>query len=93
MKNLILKEKILSKKLETETIINFNDLEKECQISTRQKVIKNRMKKLGVAPSHTQSDFACYRVPKKWIKVSPPRKVSEAQRKAARERAKKTVSG
>ena len=36
-------------KQEIETVINFNDAEKVAYIQTRQKSMKNRMKKLGGA--------------------------------------------
>lgn len=76
-------------RIETETVISMNDEEDFAQISTRQRTVKTRMRKLGVEVNHKQADYECYRLPKKWIKISPPRKVSKAQRKAARERAKK----
>ncbi|MGH7890497.1 MAG: hypothetical protein ACRENF_08110 [Thermodesulfobacteriota bacterium] len=72
------------KKIEIETVISFNDEEGFTQISTRQKRIKSRMAKLGVKPHHKQGDYECYRVPKRWIKISSPRKVTEIQRETAR---------
>lgn len=74
-------------RIETETVICMNDEEDFAQISTRQRTIKTRMRKLGMERNHKQADYECFRVPKCWVKISPPRKVSEAQRKAARERA------
>ena len=74
------------KKIETETVISFNDEEGFAQISTRQKRVKSRMAKLGVQPHHRQADYECFRVPKKWIKISAPRKVSESVREEARNR-------
>jgi len=72
------------KKIETETVISFNDEESFAQISTRQKRIKTRMAKLGVNPHHKQADYECFRIPKGWIRINPPRKVSESQRETAR---------
>lgn len=72
------------KRVERETVISFNDEEEQARISTRQKKVKTRLKKLGVAPHSKQSDYECYMVPKSWIKISPPKRVSENQRKAAR---------
>lgn len=74
------------KKIETETVISMNDEESFAQISTRQQKVKNRMAKTGVEPHHKQGDYECFRVPKRWIKISAPRKVSEEQREIARQR-------
>jgi hypothetical protein len=74
---------------ETETVINFNDAEDDAWIATRQKRVKSMMRKRGIKPFRTQGDYECYLVPKRWVKVSPPRRVSETQRKIARERFKK----
>ena len=76
-------------RLETETVINFNDAESTAYISTRQQTIKTKMRKLGVEPDHKQADYECYEVPKRWIKISPPRRVSEKQREHARQLGKK----
>lgn len=72
------------KKIETETIISFNDNEPYAQISTRQKTVKTRMAKLGIKPHHKQGDYECYRVPKRWIKINPPKEMSETQKESAR---------
>jgi hypothetical protein len=71
-------------KAERETVINFNDDEQVASIATRQKRVKTRFQKLGVEPTRKQGDYVCYMVPKSWIKISPPKQVSENQRKAAR---------
>lgn len=71
-------------KLETETVINFNDAEGVAYISTRQRSMVTRMKKLGVEPNYSQADYDVYEVPKKWIKISPPRKLTEKQLEARR---------
>ena len=76
-------------KLETETVINFNDSEQQAWVATRQRRIKTIMQKLGIEPVRKQGDYSCYLLPKKYIKISPPRKVSDEQREKARERAKK----
>ena len=70
-------------RLERETVVNFNDLEKVAYISTRQQSVKTRLKKLGIEPIHKQADYEVYEVPKNWIKISKPKKVSDSQRKAA----------
>lgn len=73
-------------KIENETVISFNDEEDFAQISTRQKRVKTRMAKLRVEPHHKQADYECYRVPKTWINIRPPWKVSDSARQGARER-------
>ena len=71
-------------KAERETVISFNDEEGEARISTRQKRVKTRLRKLGVEPYRKQGDYECYHVPTSWIRFNPPKKVSESQREAAR---------
>jgi len=71
-------------KLERETVINFNDEEQVARIATRQKKVKTRLKKLGVEPHSKQGDYECYLVPTSWIRIGPPKRVSENQRNAAR---------
>ena len=66
-------------KQEIETVINFNDAEKVAYIQTRQKSMKNRMKKLGVEPSHTQAGYEALKFLKKSIKIRLPRKLSKKQ--------------
>ncbi len=75
-------------KIEIETIINFNMGDKMAWIATRMKSIKTLMRKLGREPYRMQGDYACYLVPKSWIRISPLRKVSEKQRRLASERMK-----
>lgn len=75
----------IMKRIERETIINFNDGENEAGIETFSRGLKTRLRKLGIVPIRIQGEHESYRVPKQWIKVSPPRRVSERQRNAARE--------
>jgi hypothetical protein len=76
-------------KYETETGILWNDEERHATVYTRHKRIMRQMEKRGVKPVDTQYQGSeviscCYHVPKSWIKITPPRKVSEKQREAAR---------
>ncbi len=71
-------------KVERETVINFNDEEQVASIGTRQKKVKTHLKKLGIELHHKQADYECFLVPKSWIKITPPKRVSENQRNAAR---------
>ena len=71
-------------KIETETVINFNDGEKDASISTRQKSVKTKLAKLGVVPHHTQADYEVYIVPKTWIKFRKGRILSEKEKETIR---------
>lgn len=76
---------------ERETIINFNEAEAIAGIYTHNIALKNRLLKL----SQTEPDLRIIRqsndmleveVPKKWIRVSPPKKLSEESRQKMAER-------
>ena len=85
---------------EMETIVNFNDAEPVASVYTLNKALQNRLAKLAAErpeeciadPDARLSDgmAVSYIVPKKWIKVSPPREVvlSEEQKQRYRERMK-----
>ena len=86
--------------LERETIINFNEEEQEARIYTFNKALQTRLRKLSserpkdccLDPDDrlTGNGAAAFIVPKRWVKVAPPRTVtmSEEQAEAARERLK-----
>lgn len=78
---------------EKETIINFNEGDQTASVYTYSRRLQNKLNKLvGVNPdiSIERQDDECttYIVPKKWIKVSPPRQVNytDAQKAAMAER-------
>lgn len=80
-------------RLEQETIINYNEEEKTATVYTFNRGLKAKLAKLAAERPEDcvlSEDYAngsqTYTVPKRWIKVSPPRKVSEEQKKAAAER-------
>lgn len=77
-------------KLEQETIINYNNEEAEADIFTYDRRLITRLKKAGVELIDNNGDgsYSC-KVPKKWVKVSPPKKVSEEARAKFAERSKK----
>ena len=75
-------------KLETETVINFNDAEKIASVSTRQKSVKLKLSKLGYVPHHNQADYEVYLVPKTCIRFRNARVLSEESRLAMAERMK-----
>lgn len=83
------------KKCERETIININDAENVASLSTSQQWMKNKIKKLaekrpGEVEIIENDEYILFaKFPKKWIRISPTRVVSEEQRMKAAERLKK----
>lgn len=77
-----------------ETIINFNAEEKTANCFTLDKTVKRKWEKLieerpeEVKVIKRNEDLLEIEVPKKWVKVRPPRKMSDEQREAASERLK-----
>lgn len=77
---------------ERETVINFNDEEKVAVVYTCNRALRRKMDKLAEErpdECRTVTSFensATYEVPKKWVKVSPPRFVSDEQKEAIRAR-------
>ena len=74
-------------KYEKETIINFNEAEKVASVYTHNKALKRKLAALTeqypdeciiMSTNHDAMGIE-YIVPKRWIKVSPPRKTSESQ--------------
>lgn len=73
-------------KIERETVVSFNMAEGHAEIATRMKSVKTKMRKLGIKPNKAQADYEVYKVPKNYVRIGPPRKVGEKQRKSASER-------
>lgn len=78
---------------EKETIINYNNEESTAQVFTYHRALQNKLNKLiGVNPDISVlrygDEWTEYIVPKKWIKVSPPRQINytDEQRAAMAER-------
>ena len=76
-------------KYETETVITFNDDSDNATVYTCHKRIMTMIEKRGIEPKkeYVNSKRVVakqYEVPKKWVKIYPPRQVSESQREAAR---------
>lgn len=75
-------------KIEQETIIIYNELEKTANIDTCNKALSKKLKALEqerpeeVRFVREDSLGVRYIVPKKWVKVNPSRILSEAQKKA-----------
>lgn len=83
--------------VERETIITYNEQEKTAVVYTCNPVLKRKLDGLTAArPDECKllrrfpdGVGVEYEVPKKWVKVSPPRFVSEETRAALAERAKR----
>lgn len=83
-------------KIEQETSIVFNATEDSALVWSASPVFLKRMEKLGVEPYQVgrrgeHGESRAYRVPKKWVKVHPPRQprqLSPEQLARARENAR-----
>ena len=74
-------------KLEQETSILYNNEEDTAEIFTYDKRLINKLNKRGVELIDKNNDGSYFcTVPKKWIKISPPKQVSDSQREAFRQR-------
>ena len=76
---------------ERETIINFNEAEPTAGIYTHNVALRNKLLKLSQSEPDLKvirrgEDMLEVEVPKKWIKVSPPKKLSEEARRKMAER-------
>lgn len=77
---------------ERETIINYNEEEATASVYTHNRALINKLKGLvkeyNLEVEQLESAYE-FTVPKKWIKVKPPRKVSAENREKMSQRAKK----
>lgn len=83
---------------ERETIINFNEAESTAGIYTHNVALRNKLLKL----SQTEPELRIIRqsedmlevdVPKKWIRVSPPKKLSKETRQKMADRLNSNKNG
>lgn len=72
---------------ERETVILFNEAEKTADIYTHNPALKKQLAKLGatypeLVKQETENRYGgqMFVIPKKWIRVKPPRVLSPAQR-------------
>lgn len=83
---------------EQETIINYNAAEHTATVYTRDKTVMRRLDALVVEyPEHYriigETDIdKTYEMPKSFVNYRKPRRLSDEQREAARERLRKTVA-
>ena len=76
---------------EKETIINYNEAESSANIYTHNVALRNKLLNLSQTEAdlrmiHLGADMIEVEVPKKWIRVNPPRKLSEQTRLELKER-------
>ena len=77
---------------ERETIINYNEGEPYASIYTHNAALRRRLDQLlktrpdEIGVIRTCDNFTEYVVPKKWIKVAPPRRTSDEAKERARQR-------
>ena len=77
---------------EQETIISYNEGDKAASVYTHNKALRRKLEKLALerpAECRLTATFcdgraADYEVPKGWVKISPARVASEAQRSASK---------
>ena len=73
--------------IEKETVINFNEAERTASVYTHNEALKHQLLELCQShPEQVRQTAAnawgglTFELPKKWLKVSPPRVLSPAQR-------------
>ena len=83
------------KTFERETIVVMDDLGKDAEVFTFSEPLIRKLRNYAVERpdeckivKEYESGAYTFEVPKKWVKVSPPRKVSDEQREAAAARLK-----
>lgn len=79
--------------IERETTVTYNAEEDVACVWSADPVFQRRMEKLGVEPCRVDrrgehGESRSYRVPKKWVKVKPPRQLSPEQLATSRENAR-----
>ena len=78
---------------EKETIVNYNQEEDTASCYTANPALMRRLDKLAEQDANISilkegDDWKEYLFPKKWVKIRPPRSMSEEQRLAAADRMK-----
>ena len=66
-------------KVEQETIVLFNEAEATASVYTHNAALQRIL--LELCQSHPAQAGLTFEIPKKWVKIAPPRALSEAQKK------------
>jgi hypothetical protein len=83
---------------ERETTINFNEAEDTATVDTCNTRMLNQLNKFSASNPlctlvRTDQYGGMYKIPKTWIKVRPPRELSDEERSKLSERAKSNFHG
>jgi hypothetical protein len=76
-------------RLESETQINFNDEEPSAYLYVCNKSMQRRLANLGILPIREDQYSKYYVIPKSWIKINAPKKLSEEAKEILRARMQK----
>jgi hypothetical protein len=77
--------------VEQETVILYNNYDKTCTVSTCDRSLIRKLNDLAAEDNlvrvvEQREGYAEYELPKKYVKVRPPRKMTEEQKQKAGER-------
>ena len=91
MKSEVEKSRSRSSRIEQETIINFNEAEPTAEVYTCNAALIRRINAMAEASDEVtcgKSDEygSFFLLPKRWVSIRMPRRMTEEQRKAAAER-------
>ena len=80
---------MLLSRLEQETVINFNEVENTARVYTHNKSLIRKLDRLaherpGECHRRKEGKIADCIIPKGWVKISPPRRLSESQKEQLR---------
>lgn len=86
---------------EQETIINFNEGDKTAGVYTHNRVLRRKLEKLAqerpedcrLEKVSRGGEAVDYIIPKAWVKITPARILTDEQRKAMADAARKRFSG
>ena len=84
-------------KYEQETIINYNEKEPTASVYTHSRKLRSKLSKIAKDNPDCKiyketEDYCEFIVPKKWVKVSPTKKMSEENKRKMGERARKMAA-
>lgn len=88
-------------KYEQETILNFNEAEKEASVFTHNKALRRKLEKLAqerpedcrLEKVSRDGEAVDYIIPKSWVKITPTRILTDERREAMAEAARNRFSG
>lgn len=75
-------------KYDKETTINYNNAEPDAEIYTYDRRLITKLRKKNIKIEQNLDGSVLCRIPKNWIKISTPKKISEETRKILSEKAR-----